>query len=106
MFSRRLLRGTHGGLGFDHVIGSLAAAAVFHSVPCFFIEDNTEEENKGTLELDDRKRLKVSKKAQLSRSSSFRVNRWAHLHTVETSEQVVEDDHVAVDGEECEKTRD
>ena len=30
----------------------------------------------------------------------------AHLHTVEASEQVVEDDHVAVDGEERQETRD
>lgn len=88
------------------MIRPLAAAAVFHGVPCFLIEDDTEEENKGTLELDDMKRLKVSKKAQLNLSSSFRVKRRAHLHAVETSEQVVEDDHVAVDGEEREKTRD
>lgn len=34
------------------------------------------------------------------------MNRRAHLHTVEASEEVVEDDHVAVDGEEREKARD
>lgn len=28
------------------------------------------------------------------------------MHTVEPSKQVVEDDHVAVDGEETQKTRD
>lgn len=36
-------------------------------------------------------------------------DRWewgAHLHTVEPGEQVVEDDHVAVDGEERQETRD
>ena len=47
-------RGTHWGLGFDHVIRTLAATAVLHGIPRFLIEDNAEEENKGTL--DDRGR--------------------------------------------------
>lgn len=44
---------THSGLGFDHRIGALAAAAVLHSIPGFLVEDDTEEENKGTLEEEE-----------------------------------------------------
>lgn len=43
------LIGTHRGLGLDHMIRALAAAAVLHGIPRFLIEDNAEEENKGTL---------------------------------------------------------
>lgn len=44
------------------MVGSLAAAAVFHGIPCFLIEDDAEEENKGTLELDDTRIIKVNTK--------------------------------------------
>lgn len=100
-----LWRGTHRGLGFDHMIRALATAAVFHGVPRFLIEDDAEEENKGTLGLDDRKGSE-KKRQKPTFSDCFRANWSAHLHAVEPGEQVVEDDHVAVDGEERQKTRD
>lgn len=40
---------THWGLGLDHVIGPLAAAAVLHGVPRLLIEHDTEEEDEGAL---------------------------------------------------------
>lgn len=80
------------------MIRTLAAAAVFHGIPRFFVEHNAEEENKGTLGLDNR-REKVRTKDWSFLSDCFTENTRAHLHTVEPSEQVVEDDHVAVDGE-------
>lgn len=53
---------THRGLRFDHMIRPLAAAAVFHGIPRFLIEDDAEEENKGTLEVDNRREKVVRTK--------------------------------------------
>lgn len=40
---------THRGLRLDHVIGSLAAAAVLHGLPRLLIEHDAEEEDEGAL---------------------------------------------------------
>lgn len=92
------------------MIRALAAAAVFHGIPRLLIEDNAEEENKRTLRLGERRRTRIREEIQKSTIQS--VSRgWGgncvdHLNTVEPGEQVVEDDHVAVDGEERQKTCD
>lgn len=41
---------THCGLGFDHVLRTLAAAAVLHGVAGLLVEDDAEEEDEGALE--------------------------------------------------------
>lgn len=41
---------THCSLRLDHVVWPLAAAAVFHGIPGLLVEDDAEEEDKGTLE--------------------------------------------------------
>lgn len=41
---------THCGLGFDHVLWTLAAAAELHGTSSLLVEDDTEEEDKGALE--------------------------------------------------------
>jgi len=56
VFPQCLWIGTHRGFGLDHVIRALAAAAVFHSIPCFLIEDDAEEENKRTLKWHETKK--------------------------------------------------
>lgn len=86
------------------MIRALSAAAVLHRSPRLLIEDDTEKENERTLELHKTNREKISR---TTRDGSFQ--RWkesAHLHTVEACKQVVEDDHVAVDGQKSQKTRD
>lgn len=55
-FFLSLQLGTHRGFGFDHMIRTLAAAAVFHGIPRFLIEHNAEEENEGTLGFDNRRK--------------------------------------------------
>lgn len=44
------MKRTHCSLRLDHVVWPLAAAAVFHGIPGLLVEDNAEEEDKGTLE--------------------------------------------------------
>lgn len=41
---------THRGLGLDHVIWTLAAAAVTHGFPGILVEDDAEQEDEGTLD--------------------------------------------------------
>lgn len=89
------------------MVRALAAAAVFHGVPRLFIEDNAEEEDKGTLGVGEKAKGRESGQPQKSTCPTHLGGKpRAHLQTVEPSEQVVEDDHVAVDGEERQKTCD
>lgn len=91
------------------MIRTLSAAAVLHRVPRLLIEDDAEKENKRTLELQKIRRANISKTKKQPETirSGIRQRRGApHLHTVKSCKQVVEDDHVAVDGEKSQKTRD
>lgn len=65
--------GTHRGLGCDHLIWALAAATIFHGIPCFLIEDNAEEKDKRTLGLDNRGEG-MQNKAESFSQCCFRAN--------------------------------
>lgn len=65
LFSLASQRGTYRGFGFDHMIRTLAAAAVFHGIPRFLIEHDAEEENKGTLVLDNRRERMSGQKTRV-----------------------------------------
>lgn len=99
---------THCSLRFDHVVWPLAATAVFHGIPGLLVEDDAEEEDKGTLWGGQKREGKGLGKPKNSKPDrSILQGKWrAHLQTVESSEQVVEDDDVAVYGEESQKTCD
>lgn len=45
-----MMKMTHCGFGFDHVLRTLAAAAELEGTSSLLVEDDTEEEDKGALE--------------------------------------------------------
>lgn len=85
------------------MVRALAAAAVLHGAPRLLVENNSEEEDKRTLEeVGQQKRRRAVRKTKGGGGSGGR--RRAHLQTVEAGKQVVEDDDVAVDGEQSQET--
>lgn len=57
---------THCGLRFDHVLRTLAAAAVLHGIAGLFVEDDAEEEDERALEGGEQVGERVSKTKDLA----------------------------------------
>lgn len=99
---------THCGLRFDHVLRTLAAAAVLHGIAGLLVEDDAEEEDERALEGGEQVGERVSKTkrpgnpSQAASLTSCRTN----LQAVEPGKQIVEDDNVAVHRQESHKARD
>ena len=75
---------THRGLGLDHVIWALAAAAVAHGFPGILVEDDAEEEDEGTLDGQTKgrgsQRNQWSKVPIESEKSEKKVFTWRQLN--------------------------
>lgn len=70
------MKRTHCSLRFDHVVWALAAAAVFHGIPGLLVEDDAEEEDKGTLEGGQKRKRRVLGKQKNKKSKPDRSILW------------------------------
>lgn len=72
LFYIYLVKRTHCSLRFGQVVRTLAAAAVFHGIPGLLVEDDAEEEDKGTLEGGQKRRRRVLGKQKNTKSKPDR----------------------------------